>query len=140
MGTIHPLKDFACSDYICTTLDVIGRVSSAAGLIIGSISSTKHLTLVTSSVTVKCSSVRWYCKKYVTFWGCTVALGYGVKELITFAIKRQYYYCINSVILTFQDKPNFSFFLSCLFQAFYYNTYMELLELKLFINKIGFKL
>ena len=28
---------------------------------------------------------RYYCKKYGTFWGCTVAAGQGVKEAIKIA-------------------------------------------------------
>jgi len=67
------LEDVACKDYVCGTLDVIGCVSSAAGIVLGNIPTTKNLTIVTGSVTVGCRVVRWYCKRYCTFWGCTVA-------------------------------------------------------------------
>lgn len=88
IGTSHALEDFGCNDYVCGSLDVIGSVSSAVGLVIGNIPSTKHLTVVTGSVTVGCRSVRYYCKKYGTFWGCTAAVGQGVKEGLKFTIKR----------------------------------------------------
>lgn len=88
VGTSHALEDFGCNDYVCGSLDVIGSVSSAIGLVLGNIPSTKHLTLVTGSVTVGCRSVRYYCKKYGTFWGCTVAAGQGIKEAVNFTIKR----------------------------------------------------
>ena len=88
VGTSHALEDFGCNDYVCGSLDVIGSVSSAVGLVLGNIPSTKHLTLVTGSVTVGCRSVRYYCKKYGTFWGCTVAAGQGIKEAINFTVKR----------------------------------------------------
>lgn len=88
IGTSHAFEDFGCSDYVCGTLDVIGSVSSAIGLVVGNIPSTKHLTLVTGSVTVGCRSVRYYCKKYGTFWGCTVATGQGIKKVIAFSLKK----------------------------------------------------
>ncbi len=88
VGASHALEDFGCNDYVCGTLDVIGSVSSAVGLVLGNIPSTKHLTLVTGSVTFGCRSVRYYCKNYGTFWGCTVATGKGIKEAIKFTIKR----------------------------------------------------
>lgn len=88
IGTSHALEDFACNDYICASLDIIGSVSSTASLVLGNIPSTKHLTFITGSVTVGCRSVRFYCKKYGTFWGCTVAAGQGIKEAINFTIKR----------------------------------------------------
>lgn len=88
IGTSHALEDFGCNDYICGSLDVIGSVSSAVGLVVGNIPTTKHLTFITGSVTVGCRSVRYYCKKYGTFWGCTVAAGQGVKETLKFTIKR----------------------------------------------------
>jgi hypothetical protein len=62
-------------------------VSSAVGLVLGNIATTKHLTLVTGSVTVGCRSIRYYCKNYGTFWGCTVAVGQGIKEVVKFTIK-----------------------------------------------------
>ena len=87
IGTSHALEDFGCNDVVCGSLDVIGSVSSAVGLVIGNIPSTKHLTFITGSVTVGCRSVRYYCKRYGTFWGCTVAAGQGIKEVIKFTIK-----------------------------------------------------
>ena len=89
IGTSHALEDFGCNDVVCGTIDVVGSVSSAVGLVLGNIPSTKHLTLITSSVTVGCRSVRYYCRKYGTFWGCTVAAGQGVKEAIKFTIKSE---------------------------------------------------
>lgn len=88
VGTSHALEDFGCQDYVCGSLDVIGSLSSAVGLIVGNIPTTKHLTLITGSVTVGCRSVRYYCKKYGTFWGCTVAAGAGLKEAVQFTVKR----------------------------------------------------
>lgn len=88
VGTSHALEDFGCNDYVCGSLDVIGSVSSGVGLVLGNIPSTKHLTLITGSVTVGCRSVRYYCKKYGTFWGCTVAAGQGIKKAVTFTINR----------------------------------------------------
>ena len=87
IGTSHALEDLACNDYVCGSLDVIGSVSSAVGLVLGNIPSTKHLTLVTGSVTVGCRSIGYYCKKYGTFWGCTVAAGQGIKESVKFIIR-----------------------------------------------------
>lgn len=84
IGTSHALEDFACNDKVCGALDVIGSVSSAVGIVVGNIPATKHLTLITGSVTVGCRSVRYYCKKYGRFWGCTLAAGQGIKEVIIF--------------------------------------------------------
>nr|QYB19033.1 hypothetical protein [Climaconeis cf. scalaris]QYB19120.1 hypothetical protein [Climaconeis cf. scalaris] len=88
IGTSHALEDFTCNDMVCGTIDVVGSVSTAVGLVLGNIPSTKHLTFITGSVTVACRSVRYYCKKYGTFWGCTVAAGHGVKEAIKFTVKQ----------------------------------------------------
>ena len=88
IGTSHALEDFGCQDYVCGSLDIIGSVSSTVGLVLGNIPATKHLTLITGSVTVGCRSVRYYCKKYGTFWGCTVAAGQGIKEAVRFTVKR----------------------------------------------------
>ena len=90
IGTSHALEDFSCSDYVCGSLDVIGSVSSAIGLVLGNIPRTKHLTLVTGSVTLGCRSVRYYCRKYGTVWGCTVATGQGIKEAVKFTIKHKH--------------------------------------------------
>ena len=67
IGTSHALEDFGCNDYVCGSLDVI------VGIVLGNIPKT-------GSVTVGCRSVRYYCKKYGTFWGS----GQGIK----FPIKR----------------------------------------------------
>ena len=88
IGTSHALEDFGCNDVVCGTIDVVGSVSSAIGLVLGNIPATKHLTLITGSVTVGYRSVRYYCKKYGTFWGCTVTAGQGVKEAIKFTVKQ----------------------------------------------------
>lgn len=87
IGTSHALEDFACNDKVCGTLDIVGSVSSAVGLVLGNIPNTKHLTLVTGSVTVCCRSVRYYCKKYGTFWGCTVAVGEEIQKIVKFTVK-----------------------------------------------------
>jgi hypothetical protein len=88
IGTSHALEDFSCNDVVCGTIDVIGSVSSAVGLVLGNIPATKHLTIVTGSVTIGCRSVRYYCKKHGTFWGCTVAVGQGIKEAIKFTVNQ----------------------------------------------------
>ena len=88
IGTSHALEDFACNDIVCGTIDVVGSISSAVGLVLGNIPATKHLTLVTGSLTVGCRSVRYYCKNYGTFWGCAAAAGQGVKEAIKFTVKQ----------------------------------------------------
>lgn len=88
IGTSHALEDFACNDAVCGTLDVVGSVSSAVGIVLGNIPATKRLTIVTGSVTFSCRTIRYYCKSYGTFWGCTVAAGQGVKKAIEFAVKK----------------------------------------------------
>lgn len=51
--TSHTFENFTCNDPpICGTIDVIGSLSSAVGLALGNIESTKHLTVVTGSLTV----------------------------------------------------------------------------------------
>lgn len=87
IGTSHALEDFGCNDYVCGSLDVIGSVSTAVGLVLGNIPATKSLTFLTGSVTVGCRSIRYYCKRYGTFWGCTVATGQGVRKTIRFHLK-----------------------------------------------------
>lgn len=67
--TNDAIEDLACQDYICGTLGVIDSVSSAVGLVLGNIPSTKHLTLITGSVTVGYCTIRYYCKNYDTFLG-----------------------------------------------------------------------
>ena len=86
IGTSHALEDFGCNDYVCGSLDVIGSVSSVIGMVLGNISSTKKLTVITGSITVGCRSVRYYCKQYGTFWGCTIGTSKGIKKVI-FTIK-----------------------------------------------------
>ena len=88
IGTSHALEDLGCQDYVCASLDVVASVSSAVGLVIGNIPTTKHLTLITGSITVGCRSVRYYCKNYGTFWGCSVAAGQGIKQAVKFTLKR----------------------------------------------------
>lgn len=88
IGTSHALEDFGCNDYLCGSLDVIGSLSSSIGLVLGNISTTKHLTVITGSVTVACRSVRYYCKNYGTFWGCTVAAGGVIKNSIKVIVKK----------------------------------------------------
>lgn len=88
IGTSHALEDAACQDYVCATIDVIGSVSSAAGMVLGNIPATKHYTVVTGSVTVACRTVRWYCKNYGTFWGCAVSAGQGLKTGAKFVINK----------------------------------------------------
>jgi hypothetical protein len=89
IGTSHALEDFTCNDVVCGTLDVVGSVSSAVGLILSNIPATKHLTFVTGSVTVGCRSIRYYCKNYGTFWGCTVAAGQGIKNVVKFTLEKK---------------------------------------------------
>jgi hypothetical protein len=88
IGTSHALEDFACKDYVCTSLDVIGSVSSAVGLVVGNIPSTRWMTRITGSVTVGCRTVRYYCKNYGTFWGCTVAIVEVAKEGVNKGVKK----------------------------------------------------
>ena len=86
--TSHALQDYACSDFVCCTISAIESASSAIGLIISNIPNTKYLTIITGSVTVSCRCVRYYCKKYGTFWGCTIAAGQELKETVKFIIKK----------------------------------------------------
>jgi hypothetical protein len=88
IGTSHALEDFSCNDYVCGGLDVMGSVSSAVGLVLGNIPATKSLTTITGSITVGCRFVRYYCKRYGTFWGCTVATGAGIKETVKLIINK----------------------------------------------------
>lgn len=87
IGTSHAIEDFACDDKVCCALDVIASVSSAVGIVVGNIPATKHLTIITGSVTLGCRSVRYYCKNYGTFWGCTVAVGDGIKKAMEFTVE-----------------------------------------------------
>ena len=82
IGTSHALEDFSCNDPICGTIDVIGSLSSSLGLILARIPVTKKYTTYTASVTICCRTVRFYCKNYGTFWGCTVAAVSAAKETV----------------------------------------------------------
>jgi hypothetical protein len=79
IGASHTLEDASCGDFVCATFDVIGSVSSAAGLVLGRFPPTKKYTMITGSVTVTCRTVRWYCKNYGTYWGCVTSIGHAFK-------------------------------------------------------------
>ena len=81
IGVSHAIEDYQCQDMVCFSLDLIGSVSSSIGIVVGNIPATKHLTLVTTPVTIVCRSVRGYCKKYGTMFGCAVSVGVGIKEV-----------------------------------------------------------
>ena len=89
IGTSDALTDFDCNNYVCQSLDVIGSVSSAVGLVLENIPATKPLTSITSSVTVGWRAVRlrYYCKNYGIFWDCTIAAGQRIKKAVKFTIK-----------------------------------------------------
>ena len=70
----HVLEDLFRDDSMCATIDIVGSVSSSMVLMLGNIPNTKHFTIVTGSITSGCRSVRYYCKNYGIFWGCTVNL------------------------------------------------------------------
>lgn len=78
IGSSHAIEDFGCNDKFCGTLDVIGSISSALGLVLGNIPATKQCTSVTGSITVGCRLIRYYCKTYGTVWGCAISIGEGV--------------------------------------------------------------
>ncbi len=80
IGVDLALKDCAKNDYFCTALDIIGTLASATGMVLGNIPKTKGLTTYTGSITVCYRTVRIYCQKYGTFWGCTAATAGLVKE------------------------------------------------------------
>jgi hypothetical protein len=82
IGTSWALEDLQCQDYVCCAFDVVGCTSSSIGLVLGNIPQTKKYTVVTTSITVGCRTVRLYCKNYGTFWGCTAAAGEGLKIVI----------------------------------------------------------
>ena len=58
IGTSYALEDFSCNDYVCTSLDVLGSISSGVGLVLGNIPATKSFTVATGSITVGCRTVR----------------------------------------------------------------------------------
>jgi hypothetical protein len=66
--TTNMLEYFGSNNSVCSSVDVTSNVLSAIGLVLENIPETKLLTFITSSVTVGCRSVRYYCKKYCTFW------------------------------------------------------------------------
>ena len=80
IGTSHALEDLQCNDPVCATIDVIGSLSSSLGLILARIPTTKKYTTYTTSVTICCRTVRFYCKNYGTFWGCSVGAVKAAKE------------------------------------------------------------
>ena len=88
IGVSHTLEDLACNDYTCAAFDAVGSASSGLGLILGNIERTKGLTVYTGSITICCRAVRFYCKKYGTFGGCTVATAEGVRHTVKLALKR----------------------------------------------------
>lgn len=89
IGTSHALEDFSCKDPICGTIDVIGSLSSSLGLILARIPVTKKYTTYTTSVTICCRTVRFYCKNYGTYWGCTVAAVSAAKKAAKEAVKNK---------------------------------------------------
>ena len=88
IGTSHAIEDISCGDYICGTLDVIGSVSSTTGIILARVPGLQQYTSVTTSITVCCRGVRWYCRKYGTVWGCVIAGGKGLKEGAKFVLSK----------------------------------------------------
>ena len=87
IGVSHALEDFTCGDTVCATFDVVGSLASAVGIVLGNIDSTRPLTVVTGSFTLGCRCVRFYCKRYGSFWGCTAAVGEGIKQVVKFSVK-----------------------------------------------------
>lgn len=92
IGTGNAIKDFACADVVCATLSLVGSASSAAGLVLGNIPGTKHLTIYTGSITVCCRTIRAYCKKSGSPWGCPVLIttiaGKTVKKVILITLDK----------------------------------------------------
>lgn len=82
IGTSHALEDFTCNDPVCGTIDVIGSLSTSLGLILARMLVTKKYITYTTSVTICCRTVRFYCKNYATYWGCTVAAISAAKEAV----------------------------------------------------------
>jgi hypothetical protein len=87
IGLDLALKDCARGDYFSTTLDRIGSLSTVTGLVLGNILATKAYTFWTGLVTVCCRTLRGYCQKYRTFWGCTAAGGEGVRKFVKFKVE-----------------------------------------------------
>jgi hypothetical protein len=84
IGAKHAAEDFACNDYVCFVLDLVGCTASRAGFILGNIYATKKFTKITSSVTLVCRGVCLYYKNYGTVWGCTVAARQAIKTGTTY--------------------------------------------------------
>jgi hypothetical protein len=84
VGTSHTLKDLAWKDYFCTTMDIIATISTAVGAYLGN-----HPDPNTKKLTVGARTIRWYCRKYGTFWGCTAALTDGDKKSLHFIVKKK---------------------------------------------------
>jgi len=82
IGVSNAVEDIACNDPTCATLDIIGSVSSALGIILGNLPPTKKYTVVTGSITGVCRTVRYICKNDGTFWTCTTAIASKVKDKI----------------------------------------------------------
>jgi len=89
IGTSHVLEDIACADYVCASLSAIGSISSTVGMVLGNIPSTKGLTVVTGSITLGCRTVRYYCRNYGTFWGCSIATSEGLLKGAKFVIDKK---------------------------------------------------
>lgn len=82
IGVSHTLEDIQCNDSVCAAIDVVGSLSSSLGIILARIPVTKKYTTYTTSVTICCRTVRFYCKNYGTFWGCAVAGVSAAKETV----------------------------------------------------------
>ena len=65
IGVDLALKDCARGDYFCTTLDLIGTLSTTTGMVLGNIPATK----------------------YGTFWGCTAIVGEEIRKFVKFKVK-----------------------------------------------------
>jgi|GEM_PF-4302205 hypothetical protein len=71
------------NDPVCGVMDLISSVSSAIGILLREYTYYKKVYYIhtyTGSVTVCCRSIRFYCKHYGTYWGCTVAAATTVKK------------------------------------------------------------
>ena len=67
IGTSYALEYLTCQDYIYGTLDIVNNVVNSTGLVLQNILVTKHLILVTGSITVNYRYVRYYSKNYDIF-------------------------------------------------------------------------
>lgn len=80
IGTSHAFEIFTCKDHVCGSLNVIGSVLNFLGIILGNIPATKKLPTILGFIPLGCRAVRYYCKEYGTFWGCTISVGTSLKE------------------------------------------------------------